>query len=115
MSKKGLLYYIQSHALNIFFILSWISIITLYLGFTLINPEYISSLTYYIKVYICLYLMYRFNVFNKIKFTELDRKIVFTAALFIFTTTALNNWLLNNLSIVESDLKKWLGFIPRTG
>jgi len=109
MSKNGLLYYIQDHAFNIFLILSWISIITLSLGFTIINPEYISTMSYYIKIYICLYLMYRFNAFNKVKFTELDRKIVFTAAVFIFTTTALNKFLLDNLSTVETDLKKWLG------
>jgi hypothetical protein len=102
MSIKKLLYYIQMNGLNIFFILSWISIITLYLGFTLINPEYISSLTYYIKVYICLYLMYRFNVFNKIKFTELDRKIIFSSAFFIFTSTALNQILLTYLDDARS-------------
>jgi hypothetical protein len=43
MSKKGLLYYIQDHAFNIFIILTWISIITLSLGFTIINPKYIST------------------------------------------------------------------------
>ena len=107
--SRGLLYYIQDHALNIFIILSWFSIITLSLGFTIINPEYISTMNYYIKIYICLYLMYRFNAFNKVKFTELDRKIVFTAAVFIFTTTALDKYLLENLSIIKNYLKSLLG------
>jgi hypothetical protein len=107
--SKGLLYYIQDHGLNIFIILSWFSIITLSLGFTIINPEYISTMNYYIKIYICLYLMYRFNAFNKVKFTELDRKIVFTAAVFIFTTTALDKYLLENLSIIKNYLKSLLG------
>ena len=114
MSKKGLLYYIQDHAFNIFLILSWMSIITLTLGFTIINPEYISTMNYYIKIYVSLYLMYRFNMFRKIQFTELDRKIVFSAAVFIFTTTALDKYLLNNLSSVESQLRALLGLDAKT-
>lgn len=114
MSKKGLLYYIQDHAFNIFLVLSWISVITLSLGFTIINPEYISTMNYYIKIYVSLYLMYRFNMFRKIQFTELDRKIVFSALVFIFTTTALDKYLLNNLSSVESQLRALLGLKAKT-
>jgi hypothetical protein len=115
MSKKELLYYIQDHALNIFIILSWISVITLSLGFTIINPEYISTMNYYIKIYISLYLMYRFNMFRKIQFTELDRKIVFSAAVFIFTTTALDKYLLENISPVETWLRSALGLQVKQG
>ncbi len=115
MSKKGLLYYIQDHAFNIFIILSWISVITLSLGFTIINPEYITTMNYYIKIYVSLYLMYRFNMFRKIQFTDLDRKIVFSAAVFIFTTTALDKYLLNNLSSVESQLRALLGLETKKG
>jgi hypothetical protein len=109
--SKGLLYYVQDHAFNIFIILTWISIITLSLGFTIINPEYISTMNYYIKIYVSLYLMYRFNMFRKIQFTDLDRKIVFSAAVFIFTTTALDKYLLENLSIIKSYLKSLLGLV----
>jgi len=115
MSKKGLLYYIQDHAFNIFIILTWISVITLSLGFTIINPEYISTMNYYIKIYVSLYLMYRFNMFRKIQFTDLDRKIVFSAAVFIFTTTALDKYLMDNLSQVESKLKALLGLQVKRG
>jgi hypothetical protein len=115
MSIKKILYYIQMNGLNIFFILSWISIITLYFGFTIINPEYISVMNYYIKMYISLYLMYRFNIFNKVKFTGLDKTVVFTAAFFIFTTTALNEWLLDNISPVESRLRTLFGLRAKSG
>ena len=113
MSKKGLLYYIQDHAFNIFIVLSWISLITLSLGFTIINPEYITTMNYYIKIYVSLYLMYRFNMFRKIQFTDLDRKIVFSAAVFIFTTTAVDKYLLDNVSYVDSKLRSFLGFIGK--
>jgi len=115
MSKKGLLYYIQDHAFNIFIILTWISVITLSLGFTIINPKYISTMNYYIKIYVSLYLMYRFNMFRKIQFTDLDRKIVFSAAVFIFTTTALDKYLMDNLSPIESRLRTLLGLNAKTG
>ena len=115
MSKKGLLYYIQDHALNIFIILSWISVITLSLGFTIINPQYISLMNYYIKIYVSLYLMYRFNMFRKVQFTDLDRKIVFSAAVFIFTATALDKYLLDNISTVESQLRTLLGLQVKRG
>lgn len=115
MSKKELLYYIQSHAFNIFIILTWISVITLFLGFTIINPEYISIMNYYIKIYVSVYLMYRFNIFRKIQFTDLDRKIVFSAAVFIFTTTALDKYLLKNILAVESQLRGLLGLKAKTG
>jgi hypothetical protein len=105
MSKKNLLYYIQNHAFNTFTIISWVSFITLSLGLTFINPIYLSIMNYYLKIYISLYLIYRFNPFNRVEFTMLDKKIVFTAALFIFTTTALNDYLLNNLSTVKNYLK----------
>lgn len=113
--SKGLIYYIQNHAFNIFIVISWISVVTLSLGFTIINPEYVSMMTYYIKIYICLYLMYRFNRFRKVEFTELDRKIVFSAAGFILTTTALNQYLQNNLLSVETKLKALLGLNTKTG
>ena len=113
--SKGLLYYVQDHAFNIFIILTWISIITLSLGFTIINPKYISTMNYYIKIYVSLYLMYRFNMFRKVQFTDLDRKIVFSAAVFIFTATALDKYLLDNISTVESKLKALLGLQVKGG
>jgi hypothetical protein len=55
-------------------------------------PEYIETLEKYIKVYVAIFLILRFNPFTSTgKFTELDRKIVFASALTVLTTSALNN------------------------
>jgi hypothetical protein len=54
-------------------------------------------------------------MFRKIQFTDLDRKIVFSAAVFIFTTTALDKYLMDNLSQVESKLKALLGLQVKGG
>ena len=71
-----------------FYILYAISI----LGLSRNAPQYIETLDTYVKIYICVFLIYRFNPLRtKIDFTELDRKIVFSAGLFILTTTAISS------------------------
>jgi hypothetical protein len=61
------------------------------LGIVGTKPEYIQTLETYIKVYVSLFLIWRFNPITATgKFTELDRKIVFAAALVVLSTSALN-------------------------
>lgn len=72
---------------------SYFLIFASFFGLSNTAPQYLATLDYYIKVYICLFLIWRFNPFRTLdKFTELDRKITFSAGLFILTTTALNNY-----------------------
>jgi hypothetical protein len=76
--------------INIAFILL---ILTLF-GVSETAPEYLSYLDYYVRIYICLFLIWRFNPLrDKILFTDLDAKISFNAGLFILTSTALNEYL----------------------
>jgi hypothetical protein len=73
--------------------ISYMLIFVSFFGLSKSAPEYLATLDYYIRVYICLFLIWRFNPFRTLdKFTELDRKITFSAGLFILTTTALNNY-----------------------
>jgi hypothetical protein len=53
---------------------------------------YLRRLDNFIKIYISLFLMYRFNPFREINFTELDRKLVFSAGVFVFVTTTVNKF-----------------------
>jgi hypothetical protein len=99
------LYKIQDRLFNIFIFISWSLIIISALGFSQSTPKFLSDLDYYVSIYICLFLMWRFHPFKShYEFTNLDRKIAFTAGLFIFTTTALHKYLLN----AEDILKKYL-------
>lgn len=92
MFNKKNLHNFQDQLFNIFIFLSWSLIIISAFGFS-DAPKYISNLNYYISIYICLFLMWRFHPFKKYyEFTNLDRKIAFSAGLFIFTTTALNQY-----------------------
>jgi len=66
-------------------------------------PIYLEDFDYYVKIYISLFLLWRFNMFRTIKLTELDRKIAFSAGLFLFTSTSVYNML---TSYVKTNVKK---------
>lgn len=84
----------QEHLFDIIIYISYILIIVSSLGLSMEAPYYLSNLDYYIRVYVCLFLMWRFNPLrSKYEFTDLDRKIAFSAGFFILTTTALNQYL----------------------
>lgn len=91
---KNTLYHFQDRLFTIFIYVSYILIILSALGLSESAPEYFKYLDYYVRIYICLFLMWRFNPLRtSYEFTELDRKIVFSAGVFILTTTALNQYL----------------------
>jgi hypothetical protein len=72
--------------------LTYILLLASGLGLSQYAPAYVKDIDYYTRVYVCLFLIIRFNPFVKIKFDELDRKIAFAAGFFILTTTALNQY-----------------------
>jgi hypothetical protein len=59
--------------------------------------RYLDIADFWVKVYIALYLLWRFNPFFPAVFNDFDRRIVFSAGLFMFTVT-----------IVESYFKSYL-------
>lgn len=86
----------QEKLFNIAIYLSYILIILSSLGFSQSAPKYLETLDYYVRIYICLFLMWRFNPFRTYyEFTDLDRKIAFSAGAFILTTTVLNQYLVS--------------------
>jgi hypothetical protein len=93
---KNRLHNFQDRLFNIFIYASYILIILSSLGLSQSAPQYLTYLDYYIRIYICLFLIWRFNPLRThFEFTELDRKIAFSAGAFILTTTALNQYLIN--------------------
>jgi len=94
----------QSKLFNLFIVLSYICLIAYALGISNDAKVYIEELDYYVKIYISLFLLWRFNMFRKIKFSELDRKIVFSAGLFLFATTAINQILMNYLTSIKKTI-----------
>ena len=75
-------------------------------GLSTSAPKYLSILNFYIKLYVSLFLMYRFNPFRKVKFTNLDRDVTFSAGVFVFATTAINGLLISYLEQIKNNVMR---------
>lgn len=94
--KSSTLHKYQERLFNLFIYTSYILIIVSALGLSESAPKYLDNLDYYVRIYICLFLIWRFNPLRtNYEFTDLDRKIAFSAGLFILTTTTLNQYLVD--------------------
>lgn len=75
---------------------SYVLVIFSYLGISFYSPAYLETIDYYLKLYVCLFLLIRFNpLMKQQRFGEFDRKIAFSAGLLIFTTTTLHGYVLS--------------------
>ena len=103
MTKLNL-YNIQNSAFNIIIIISYILYFVVAIGISASAPQYLETLQYWVKLYISLFLIYRFNPFRSIRFNELDRKVVFSAGVFLLSTTIFNHILMSNLKQIKAFL-----------
>lgn len=67
-----------------------------------LNLTYFKTVTMYLpliqsvlKYFVILFLMIRFNPYSHEKFTEFDKKIVFSSSFFLLSTTAITDALLS--------------------
>ena len=100
LSKNIFIY--QEKIWDFVFYFSYFLYFLFVIGFANNAPEYLIPLNYYVQIYVSLFLIIRFNPFSKIKFTELDKKIAFTAGLFIVSTTILNKSMLDYVEEVKN-------------
>jgi hypothetical protein len=93
---KKAVFKFQNKFFDLFIIISWILLIVSALGVSQAAPKFLKDLDYYVRIYICLFLIWRFHPFRShYEFTDLDRKIAFSAGMFILTTTVLNEYLMD--------------------
>jgi hypothetical protein len=83
------------------FYLNYMLYFVIAFGLSAKAPHYLSTLDYLIKLYVSIFLIYRFNPFRKVVFTDLDRKIAFSAGVFVFATTAINKILISSLEEIK--------------
>ena len=99
LAKK--LHHFQEHAFFIITVLSFILYFIAYFGLSVSAPQYLKTLDDFIKLYVCLFLIFRFHPFRKsVEFTPLDQKIAFSAGMLILTSTFLDyfaNYIKSNL------------------
>jgi hypothetical protein len=69
--------------------------------------DYLMIVDSYAKLIVSLFLMYKFNMFQKkIEFTEFDRVIVFQSGLFLFITMVYNSLLLYYINYIKNIVSK---------
>jgi hypothetical protein len=96
MLNKNEINAIQDKLFSLFINVSYILIIVSAFGLSQTAPKYLETMDYYVRIYVCLFLIWRFNPIRKAPtFTDLDRKIAFSAGTFILTTTVLNEYLMD--------------------
>jgi hypothetical protein len=104
--EKSILHKWQEKGFDLFIYTSYFLIVISSLGLSNLAPKYLHSLDYYVRIYTCIFLIWRFNPLRThYEFTNLDRKIAFSAGLFILTTTALNQYLTYFTNRIENIIK----------
>jgi hypothetical protein len=99
---KSQLHRLQEILFNIFIVVTYFLIIISSFGISDSAQKYLKLLDYYVRIYVCLFLIWRFNPFRSYyEFTNLDRKIAFSAGLLILTTTALNQYLNDIKNVIK--------------
>jgi hypothetical protein len=97
------LYEFQHAMFNYVVYLTYFLYILIALGLSASAPRYLDDLLFYTKLYISVFLVYRFNPYTLVKFTPLDAKIAYNAGLFLLFSVA-----------VDSLLKKYIDWIKKT-
>ena len=110
MSIQKNLYKVQNFWFNVFIVITYLLYILFAVGIFKNAPQYLELLDYYVKIYISLFLLWRFNPFRRIQFTDLDRKIAFSAGIFLFTTSAINQILTNYLMDAKNTIMSKIPF-----
>jgi hypothetical protein len=91
-------YEIQDKAFDYVTIFTYILYIVIAFGLSTTAPIYLNDLLFYTKMYVSLFLIYRFNPFTLSKFTPLDAKMAYNAGIFLLFTTALNSVLVTYIN-----------------
>lgn len=92
------IYHYQEFIFDGFIILSYILYILFYIGLIEKYPTFFNYLNSFIHVYMAFFIIIRFNPFVNFKCTNLDRKIIFSCGLLIFTTFVLNKININKIT-----------------
>jgi hypothetical protein len=97
---------IQNKTLDVILFVTYFLYFSLALGIYFISPQYINLLHDIVKIYICFFLIYRFNPFRTTKCKDLDKRIAFSARFFLFSTTIFENILKYIISKTETNIEK---------
>jgi len=105
---QNTLHKFQSTAFSYIVYVTWVLYIIVALGLISSAPEYLDYLQFYVKIYISIFLIWRFNpLFRRLDdFNELDARISYSAGLFLLTTTAINSALQTYIKNIQAFIAK---------
>lgn len=95
----------QNIIYDIVIYITWLLYFAIALGLSVNAPEYLDTLQSFMKLYVSLFLIYRFNPFRQVKFTKLDAKITFSAGVFLLGTTAIDGIIKNYILTFKEYIK----------
>ena len=75
------------YGLNFSFVLYFLAM----LGISSLSPQYLSNLRIFLKIYVSILLIYFYNPisYKEKKFTDFDRKLAFSAGIFLLLSTTI--------------------------
>jgi hypothetical protein len=97
---------IQDRTLDLILFFTYFFYILLALGIYFISPQYIDTLHNIVKLYVCFFLIYRFNPWRVTKCNHLDKRVAFSAGFFLLSTTIFENILTYVISKTETRVEK---------
>ena len=86
---KQTFFYLHNLLITMFIYITYSILLIYTLGFFDKGKEYLTILDSYMKIYVSIFLIIRFNPFSNNKFNDLDRKFAFTSGMLILSTTAI--------------------------
>ena len=97
----------QDRFFDITILVSYILYFIIYFRLISKAPEYLFILQTAVKLYISLYLIFKFNYFTHLPFNNFDKKIVFNAGVFLLTTIVFGDlyYILNNVFGIATPIK----------
>lgn len=86
---------------------SWTIYFIALFGFTILAPKKLSLLQNILKIYVALFLIVKFNIYNKGNelLSRFDKKVAFTSGIFLLLTTALTTIVENYIEEIRNYIK----------
>lgn len=82
-------FYLNNVLITLFIYITYSVLLIYTLGFFDRGKEYLTILNSYMKIYVSIFLIIRFNPFTQNVFNDLDRRFAFTSGMLILSTSAI--------------------------
>ena len=86
---KHTFFYLNNILITLFIYITYSVLLIYTLGFFDRGKEYLTILNSYMKIYVSIFLIIRFNPFTQYEFNDLDRRFAFTSGMLILSTSAI--------------------------